>query len=259
MKCPNCGGEVSVNDVKCPYCQTPNQEGILFQNEVHKRKRFNEYLRRKVIEQMRMPLIQRCMNLGILFLILLLVFQMIMSLGIYLFAEEAVFTGIFKPDDYEEQMAALYEEGSYGELNAFMDRCRLENTDYPVYTQMCILDYDYQRFLEHVMCCMQDMEQNRIPDDYHLEYAFRQAAELLDPYIPAYPDIYPENQEALEAYQKEALICLTGMFRLSQEEVLTLAPSEEDPYQSDYETIDRLCEMAEENLKKEGYTDETED
>lgn len=258
MKCPNCGGEVSVNDVKCPYCGTPNQEGILFQSEVHKRKRFNQYLRQKITEQMRIPLIQRCMNLGIFFLILLFVIQIFISLGIYLVSEGHIFAGLFRPDDYEEQMAALYEEGSYGELNAFMERCHLESSDYPIYTQICIINYDYQRFLEHVMFCMQDMEQGRIPDSYHLEYAFRQAGELLAPYIPAYPDIYSENQEALEAYQQEALICLSGMFRLPQEEVLTLAPSEEGSFQSGYENIDRLCEMAKENLKKEGLMDETE-
>lgn len=52
MKCPNCGGEVSVNQVKCPYCGTPNPEGMLFQENVRQKTRFNEYLREKVKEQM---------------------------------------------------------------------------------------------------------------------------------------------------------------------------------------------------------------
>ena len=30
MKCPYCGGEVSVNDVRCPYCGNLNPEGAAF-------------------------------------------------------------------------------------------------------------------------------------------------------------------------------------------------------------------------------------
>lgn len=227
MKCPNCGGEVSVNDIKCPYCQTPNPEGIHFQEEVHKRKHFNQYLRQKLTEQMRVPLLQRCINLSIFFLFLLLIVQLAISLGIYLIAEGNILGGLSKPEDYEEQMTKLYEDGSYGELNAFMDQYHLENSDYPVYTQMCLLEYDYQNFLEHIMSCMEAMEQGRMPDDHHLEYAIREAENLLNPDIPAYPDIYPENQAALDTYQREATIYLAGIFHLTTDEILTLAPPED--------------------------------
>lgn len=258
MKCPNCGGEVSVNDVKCPYCGTPNPEGIRFQEEVHKRRSFNEYLRAKIKEQMRMPLLQRVMNLSIFFLFLLFMIQLFVSLGVYMAAEGNLLGGLIRPDDYEEQMAGLYAEGSYGELDAFMTKYNIEPADYPEYTQMYLLDHGYQDFLFHSMSCMEALEQGIMPDDYHLEYTFRAAEELLNPYIPAYPDIYPENQKILDTYQEEAIICLAGMFHLSREEVLTLV-LDTSYHHSSYEAVEQLLKKAEENLTKEGFANETDD
>lgn len=164
MKCKNCGGNVSVNDLKCPYCGTPNPEGMAFQKEVHKKKRFNEYLREEIMEQM-------------------------------------------------------YEDGLYGELDYAMESWNLDASDYPEYTQMTILNYYYQQFQVNSMNCIQAMDQGLTPDDYDLEYSVKNARKLLKPDIPAYPDIYPENQEQLSIWQEEALIYLIGILDFTEEDL----------------------------------------
>lgn len=259
MKCPNCGGEVSVNDIKCPYCGTPNPEGIQFQAEVHRRRSFNGYLRDKIKEQMQMPLMQRILNLSIFFLILLLLIQLLMSLGLYLLSEGNVLAGLHRPKDYEEQMAQMYESGSYGELYDFMDRYGLEGEDYSEYMQMCLIHNSYQEFLYHSMNCMEALEQGVVPDDYHLRYAIESAEDLLNLHIPAYPDVYPENQDNLEHYCQEVIISLSGMFRLSRKEILTLCPDPEGSYDYKHDEKEQLEALARENLRKEGYTDEIQD
>lgn len=257
MKCPNCGGEVSVNDVKCPYCGTPNPEGIRFQEEVHKRKSFNEYLRRKIEEQMRMPLLQRVLNLSIFFLLLIFIIQMFISVGIYVLTEGNVLAGLRRPKDYETQMAQMYEDGSYGELRNFMEQYGIEGADYPKYMQMCLLDFDYQEYLFHSMSCMEALEQGFLPGDYHFRYAIDTAAELLNPYIPAYPVIYPENQMVLDMWQEEIIVQLAGMFSLTEEEILTLTPESDGSYDYKSDEVEALLQKAEERLKKEGYQNET--
>lgn len=259
MKCPNCGGEVSVNDIKCPYCGTPNPEGIRFQEEVHRRRSFNEYLQDKIKEQMRMPLMQRILNLSIFFLILLFFLQLLMSLGLYLLSEGNVLAGLHRPKDYEEQMAQMYESGSYGELYDFMDRYGLEGEDYPEYMQMCLIHRQYEEFLYHSMNCMEALEQGTVPDDYHLKYTIESAEDLLNLRIPAYPDVCPENQEALEHYCQEVTISLSGMFRLSLEEIETLCPDPDGSYDYKSDEKERLLTLAEENLREGGYTDEIQD
>lgn len=257
MKCPNCGGEVSVNDIKCPYCGTPNPEGIQFQAEVHERRSFNEYLRNKIKEQMRLPLMQRILNLSIFFLLLIFIIQIFISVGIYVLAEGNVLAGLRRPEDYELQMAQMYEEGSYGELRSFMEQYGVDGTDYPKYMQMCLLAFDYQEYLFHSMSCTEALEQGILPDDYHFRYAIDTAKELLNPHIPAYPVIYPENQPVLEAWQEEITVQLAGMFSLTEEEILTLAPGPDGAYDYKSDEVEALWKKAEERLKKEGYQNET--
>lgn len=256
MKCPNCGGEVSVNDTECPYCHSPNSEGIHFQQQVQKKRRFNQYLREKTQEQMRLPVLKRTLNLAVFFLVLLFIVQLLFGLGFYLFAEENILAKFMRPDDWEEQMAVLYEEGAYGELDAFMEYYYIENTDYPVYTQMCLLDYSYQEFWQRILSCMQSMEQGYLPDDYDLESSLLAGSRVLDPYIPAYPDIYPENQEPLKILQQEVASCLSGMFFLTEDDIRTLSSDEEN---FSYKTVDQLCEQARLRLQEKGYRYEESD
>ena len=84
MKCPYCGGEVSVNDVRCPYCGNLNPEGAAFQGEVRRRRKLNEYLRQKMRDQLWLPLAQRIMNLAIVILALLWILVTVLGMIWYL-------------------------------------------------------------------------------------------------------------------------------------------------------------------------------
>lgn len=256
MKCPNCGGDVSVNDLRCPYCGTPNPEGIAFQEEVHKRKRFNEYLRKKITEQMQLPLMHRILNLGLIILFLIALLLFLVSLGIFLF-QDIGFPTLIRPRDYKEQMAQMYEEGRYNELDHAMESWNLEPSDYPEYTQMTILNYTYREFLTHSMNCVSAIDQGLIPDEYHLEFCIRNAQELLVPDIPAYPDIYPENQEQLSVWQEEALIYLIGILNFTEEEMAVLYPTDQYDIFS-YDELDVLTANITRRLKEAGFHEENE-
>ena len=252
MKCPYCGGEVSVNDVRCPYCGNLNPEGAAFQGEVRRHRKLNEYLRQKMREQLRLPLAQRILNLAIAILILLLVLINVLFIIWYLVRNPQTL-GLGRPSDYGAQIERLYDEGRYGELYAYMDRYSLEGTDYPQYMQMALLYYTYTDFVQHSMSCTQALEKNTIPDDYSLEYAIRNASELFSPYIPAYPETYPVNQENLSLYQEEAEIFLLGTLRLTEEEIRVLDLDENDNGYVSSDNIEQLMERSKERLKEEGY------
>ncbi|MBS6396336.1 MAG: zinc ribbon domain-containing protein [Clostridiales bacterium] len=252
MKCPNCGGEVSVNDLKCPYCGTPNPEGIAFHQEVHKRRRFNQYLKDKTMEQMRLPLAHRILNLSLVILFLIVFLLLLVDLGMFLIAEDA-FASFRLPDDYEQQMAQMYEEEQYGELDAFMDQYEIEPADYPVYTQITLLHNDYADFLSNSMECSEALSQGIIPDKYQINFVIKYTLELLYPDIPAYPDIYPENQPILNVWQEEALIYLSGVFGISSEELSALNPDGEPYYLLSTNSLSRLEESVIERWKEAGY------
>lgn len=216
MKCPNCGGNLSVNDVKCPYCGTPNPEGIAFQEEVHTRIHINEFLRKDIQEQMKLPLLHRILNLSVIILLFITFLLLGLSLILHIITDIGL-PILNRPRDYEEQLEQIYQEGLYEELKHAMEQWNLDGSDYPKFTQMTILYYDYQQFQINSMNCIEAFDQGITPDTYDLEYSIKKAKELLDPYIPAYPDIYSENQEQLSVWQTEALIYLTGILNLSEE------------------------------------------
>ena len=252
MKCPYCGGEVSVNDVRCPYCGNLNPEGAAFQGEVRRRRKLNEYLRQKMRDQLWLPLAQRIMNLAIVILALLWILITVLGMIWYLVRDPRTL-GLGRPDDYESQLETLYDEGRYGELYAYMDRYSLDGQDYPQYMQMALYYYTYTDFVQYSMNCTQALEKGSIPDDFHLEYAIDSAAELMQPYIPAYPDTYPVNQENLNIYQEEARTFLLGMLKLTEDEIQILYPEEDGSGYVSFTEIEQLMELAKERLKEEGY------
>ncbi len=130
MKCPNCGGEVSVNETHCPYCGTLNPEGASFHSEVHKRRTFNEFLRNEMKKQMQLPLLQRILNLCILIMALLFLLLFFLNMGWFLIKDGDLIRP-WPPKDLDTRLETLYEEGRFGELYALMDTYRLEGEDYP--------------------------------------------------------------------------------------------------------------------------------
>ena len=255
MKCPNCGGEVSVNDTRCPYCGSLNPEGAAFQGEFRRRRNLNEYLRQKVRSQMRLPLAQRIMNLSIVILSLLLVLSLALGLMWSLFRDRDAL-GLGRPSDFEAQMETLYTEGRYEELYRYMSRYGIEGEDYPLYMQMCLYHVDYADFVQYSMDCTQSLENGKIPEDFYLEYSLRQAADLFCPDLPAYPETYPENQAALEGYRDEVEAYLFGTLNLTREEAAVLYPSEENDGYLSYEDSEQLMELIKDRLKEAGYVEE---
>ena len=219
MKCPNCGGEISVNELKCSYCGTPNPEAAAFHEKVQKKRNLNQFLREQIQKQMALPLFTRALNLslavmgGILFLLTLL----------YL-------------------IASLILENPFAK----------EAEETPAQAQMSILQFDYDDFLYHSMSCVQALEKGELPDTYHVEYTISKAQDLLVPDIPAYPDIYPENEEQLELWQEEALLFLKGIFYFTDTELEMLYPTDEYDWFT-YEEKDTLTTAFYQHLREEGF------
>lgn len=218
MKCPNCGANMSVNDLKCVYCQTPNPEAAAFHNRVRQKHHFNSFLRRQIEKQMTLPLLVRTLNLSLWILGFLLLFTTVLYMGFSLLIENP-----FSSTEKET----------------------------PAQAQMSILQYDYDQFLSHSMSCMDALEQKKLPDTYHTEYTIRYAQELLCPSIPAYPEIYEENKEQLALWQEEAEIFLRGIFSFTDEDLESFYPADSYDWFS-YEERDALVTLVYQNLKKEG-------
>lgn len=87
MKCSYCGGEVSSQSEKCPYCGRENAAGIAFQEEVKKKIEKNRMLRPLLIRQETPKLVQRMLTRIIAVIGGTAVFLTVCSFALYLFSE----------------------------------------------------------------------------------------------------------------------------------------------------------------------------
>ena len=89
MKCLNCGGQVSYQEIACPYCGTENPEAIAFQKEILEKIERNRLLgpflrKQKTPELMLLKLLILC---GVLFVVNIGI--MVACVGVHLWSEKA--------------------------------------------------------------------------------------------------------------------------------------------------------------------------
>ena len=62
MKCTYCGGEVSSQSIRCPFCGRENPEGIAFQEEIRKKIERNKLLKPFLLKQKTPELVQKMLS-----------------------------------------------------------------------------------------------------------------------------------------------------------------------------------------------------
>ena len=62
MKCTYCGGEVSSQCIRCPFCGRENPEGIAFQKEIQKKIERNKLLKPFLMKQKTPELVQKMLS-----------------------------------------------------------------------------------------------------------------------------------------------------------------------------------------------------
>jgi len=115
MKCLNCGGQVSYQELACPYCGTENPEAIAFQKEILEKIERNRLLgpflrKQKTPELMLLKLLILC---GVLFVVNIGI--MVACVGVHQWSEKAKDKGP-KPGT----LAAEYQE-KFGDDKPFED------------------------------------------------------------------------------------------------------------------------------------------
>lgn len=207
MKCTYCGGEVSSQSVRCPFCGRENPEGIAFQAEVQKKIERNKLLKPFLIKQKTPELVQKMLSR---IWIILIVFNVVLFAGsfiVFLWGEN---TGNRSP-----------ESGSFAENYV----TRFDTVG----------NWEYESFCDYMLEIMNSKETGEELSDYKVEYLVEYAY-----------DVVSENAGSEDEKAVESILTVYAFFEgylgFEEKDMAFLLPTEDGEY--DYRPDETLKDAA---------------
>ena len=221
MKCKNCAANYKTRELKCPYCGTENLLGRIWQVERTQAEWNYEKEKKEVKKKIFSPymadrILNRCLVVIVcLYIVSIAVVFLVFYLGDVF--QKAAFAK--NKDKIEAQMAAYYDAGEFEKLDLYMDDKILDHKEYYAYTQATILNFDYNRYMEYRLGFLALSEEEKLEDDYYLEYALENSRNVYNLECGIYDEPVPENEALYEFYRKEIMAYWVGTLQLSDEEI----------------------------------------
>lgn len=223
MQCKSCGAHYRIADLSCPYCGTENAFGKLWIN--NRTEAELSYERERIAAGKRWsPYVYNRVVSRIIAVLLILYFFFFLAAGLIV-GSRSVWKRLREPrllSDLYSELAYLYDEQKYGELNKMLD----ENSDLldhydseiRIYEQAVHIYSSYQRYLYLKMSFFCLSEEEKAADDYYLPYTLYYAYQTYTYDHLFNSEIEDENMELLRNYQDEIHACLIGLFHITEDE-----------------------------------------
>lgn len=240
MKCKNCGANYKTRELKCPYCNTENIVGKIWQAERSQAELDYENEKKKIGKILLSPyMINRLLNRTILILTGLYIVSFAIIVLVFILSEplERLYNSVNK-EKIEAQMAEYYDAGEYEKLDVYMEEEFVDPQEYYTYTQATLLTYDYNKYMECRLGFQALSEEEKLTDDYYLKYALKNSVDVYNLECGIYSEPDEKNRELYEMYQKDIMAYWVGTLGLTNEEVATLIQIE---YSFD-EEMDRIIQ-----------------
>ncbi len=238
MKCKNCSSNYKTRELRCPYCQTENLLGKIWAVRRSEAEKEYEEAHKETYKKIRSPyMLNRFLNRGLVVMVLAYVLSFAVLCLIFFLGEKLTEWNVeLHREEIEIQMAAYYESGELSELYDYMSETCVEFSEYPVYAQAVLLNYDYNRYLEHRLAFEEMSLEEQKEDDYHLQRAISYALEVYLLKCGVYSDYMEENAELCQSLQKEVKAYWLGTLLLTEEELEEMS-AKDYMYRSDWEEL----------------------
>lgn len=230
MKCKNCGANYKTRELKCPYCNTENVVGKLWQTERTRAEIDYEKEKGKVGKIIFSPymydrLISRAMYVLVILHIVSIAAVFLVALGSYGW-QELIFR--LNKAEIEAQMDEYYTAGEYEKLDAYMEEYEAIS-GYKTYSTATAMNWRYDEYLENRLNFQQLSEEEKSKDDYHLKYAIDYSAQVYNYECDIYGK-YDKNAELKADYQKEIMAYWVAELELTEDEITMLTSEEKYSY-----------------------------
>lgn len=230
MRCKNCGANYKTRELKCPYCNTENIVGKLWQSERTQAELDYEKEKGKVGKIIFSPymydrLISRAMYVLIILHIVSMAAVFLVALGSYAW-QELRFR--LNKTEIESQMDEYYTAGEYEKLDAYMEEYEAIS-GYKTYSTATAMNWRYNEYVEYRLKFEQLTEEEKLKDDFYLEYAINYSAQAYNYKCDIYGK-YDKNAELKADYQNEIMAYWLGELELTENEITMLTSEEKYSY-----------------------------
>ena len=238
MKCKSCGANYKTRELMCPYCHTENIIGKLWKAERTEAEREYERNLKETDKKISPYVVDRVLTRAI-----------VVTVGIYILIFLGAFIVAFAHDKYidirnelkEDEILATMESyhhtEQYSQLHKYMSDMDVMGEKYYGYTQAALMQYDYEQYLAH-RCIFLDMStEEKLEDDYHLEYAIRYSVDVYKLNCGMYYEIDPMNEELWSDRQMEMKAFWIGSLGLSEEDIAFITGRHSSLYGDEFDAI----------------------
>lgn len=208
MKCVNCGAELGLDVLKCPYCGTDNEVAQKRAQSLSKLQEHNEELEKKVIKESRAVIwyrLHKRINLA-LFLVGVIIFG-----GLFCISH---FTEDSRREKHEAQLLAYYEAGQLEEIYWYMDEKDLWGEGYD-YGYIAFMWNDYNEAKQHFAKAYEQYVNTGYYNKAGLESSIRFGISVISSY-----DYYCEKGNDMtitKPYRDELYAMFTGIMTVPEE------------------------------------------
>lgn len=246
MKCKSCGANYKTRELMCPYCNTENIIGKLWKAQRTEAELEYERNRRETDKKISPYVVDRVLTRAIVVTVGIFV---LIFLGAFLVAygyEAYVdIRNDMKKDQIQATMKEYYDNGQYELLYRYMSDMEVMGEEYYGYTQAALMQTDYESYLTY-KCRFLDLPlEEKLEDDYYIEYAIRYSAEVYTLDCGIYHELDPMNAKILEERKLEMEAFWRGTLGMPEEDIAYIT----DEYASFYgEEFDAIVKGVKERL-----------
>ncbi len=205
MKCVNCGAELGLDVLKCPYCGTDNEVAKSRAESLLKLQEHNEEFAEKVIKESRAVIwyrLHKRINLA-MFLVGVIIFG-----GLFCISH---FTEDSRREEHEAQLLAYYETGQLEEIYWYMNEKDLWGEGYD-YGAIAFIWSDYNESKQYFSKAYEHYVNTGYYKASDLKFCITFAANVLVKY-----EWYSEkgkDMSIVKPYRDEMLMMLTGILKV---------------------------------------------
>lgn len=207
MKCNHCGANFKTTDLKCPYCGSFN----VVAEELNQEKKWYEKIFFNAKEEFRQrgiwitldKIVNRVLLIiGVLFIVILFVIWLLIMIE----GEVSESSYRISQEKHMETMEEYHDADEWYELYQYMNENNIPGEDFYTYQQAGLLANSYKEYMIHKMCFLDMSEQEKLEDDFYLEYALKNSYKVYTVDMGNYDELDPRNAEHFESYQNE-IVC----------------------------------------------------
>lgn len=249
MKCSNCGGHYKTIELKCPYCETPNFVGKIWQVQRSEAQQDYERVKKETGKRMPAYVLNRLFNRMIVVGIVLFILFFIGSMIAFLFSDFFVNVSFrLSKDKIEQQMETDYQNGDYDSLYRCLSKYQLfsaEEDTYYMYCQAALMAQSFDDFLDNQYYFLELLKTDK-SEEIKKEYLVDLLEDAVDTYYwraGNYRELAKENEGLRQEEQFYIEAFVKGTLKVSEEEWETMI-------QEEYVTSSQMEALADELVKR---------